>query len=124
MKIKGTKKEIVKRIARNRILILLKNVERIFLKNQKLGQRYIDIIRNLSKKYRVSIPYEYKMRICNHCKSYLWPGVNCRVRIRKDNNLKITVTCFECKRQMRFIYNKKSVKENNEKNSKNENSNQ
>ena len=121
---KGTKKEIVKRIARNRIIILLKNVERIFLENNKLGQRYIEIIRKLSRKYRVKIPYEYKMRICNHCKSFLWPGVNCRVRIRKDNkNLKITTTCFECNRQMRFIYQKKR-EANNEKIRKNEDSNQ
>lgn len=106
LKAKVSRKEIAKRIAKNRINILLKSADRVFLSNKPLAQRYIDITRKLSKKYRVRIPREYKLRICNHCKSYLWPGKNCRVRIRKNKNLKITVTCFECKRQMRLIYKK------------------
>ncbi len=110
MKRKGVKKEISKRIAKNRINILLKNADRVFLDNKELAQRYVDIVRKLSRKYRVSIPYEYKFRICNHCKSFLWPGINCRVRLRKDNNLKITVTCFECNKQIRLIFSKKMVK--------------
>ncbi|MHA1379356.1 MAG: ribonuclease P protein component 4 [Candidatus Helarchaeota archaeon] len=115
MKRKGIKKEISKRIAKNRIIILFRNADRVFLKNKELAQRYIDIVRRLSKKYRVKIPYEYKLRICNHCKSYLWPGINCRVRLRKDNNLKITVTCFECNNQMRLIFSKKKLKDSNAK---------
>ncbi|MHA1382487.1 MAG: ribonuclease P protein component 4 [Candidatus Helarchaeota archaeon] len=124
MKRKGIKKEISKRIAKNRIFILLKNADRVFLKDKKLAQRYIDLVRKFSTKYRVRIPYEYKMRICNHCKSFLWPGINCRVRIRKDNNLKITVTCFECKRQMRLFYPKRKVKISDEEIRKNEKANQ
>ena len=104
---KKAKKEISKRIAKNRIDILLKNADRTFLKDKQLAQRYVNIVRKLSRKYRVKIPYEYKLRICNHCKSFLWPGINCRVRLRKDNNLKITVSCFECNKQMRLIYPKK-----------------
>ena len=123
MKGKGKIKDISKRIARNRIQILLRNIGRVFLKDRRLAQRYIDIVRKLSMKYRVRIPIEYKMRICRHCKSYLWPGVNCRVRIRKDNNLKITVTCFECNRQMRLIYPKKIKRDSHDQTSRNEKNN-
>ncbi|MEM4447161.1 MAG: ribonuclease P protein component 4 [Nitrososphaerota archaeon] len=98
--------EEVREIASSRIQILMKLADETFLENQELAQRYVDLARKISMKTKVRLPKALRRRICRHCGSYLWPGVNCRVRLRVNREPHITVTCLKCRRQMRMYYKK------------------
>ncbi len=98
--------EEIRRIATSRIRILADLAEKTFLENPKLAQRYVNLARAIGKKTKVRLPRELKRRICRHCGAYLWPGANCRVRLRENREPHITITCFNCKRQMRLHYKK------------------
>lgn len=92
-------KEEQKKIAKDRIIILFKQAEKMFNKDKNLSNRYIHLAREISMKYKVKIPKELKRRFCKHCYSYLMPGKNLRVRNRDG---KIVYSCMECKKFMRF----------------------
>jgi len=49
----------------------------------------------------VRIPRQYKRRFCKGCNSYLLPGENCSVRIKKK---KIVISCHNCGRIMRVPF--------------------
>lgn len=67
----------------------------------KLAQRYIDIAGKISTKYKVKLPRELKRRICNHCKTFMIPGINCRVRLR---NMMVVTYCQSCKKFSKVPY--------------------
>ncbi len=94
-------KALEKDIARQRVLLLLKLAETVFLKDEKLAQRYVELAMSIAKRARIKIPLPYKMFICKKCKTFLWPGVNCRVRIRQNRFSHISITCLKCKHIMR-----------------------
>ncbi len=68
---------------------------------KKLANRYVEIARRISMKYKVRIPSELKRRFCKKCHSFLIPGLNVRVRIQGN---KVVYTCLECGNIMRFPY--------------------
>ena len=73
-----------KRIARRRINHLFEMAEKMALEGRlELATRYVDIARRIGMKYLVRIPWQYKRRFCKECHSYLLPGENCTVRIKK-----------------------------------------
>ncbi len=91
-----------KRIAFQRICWLFKQAERRAFENRmELASRYIYLARKISMRYLVRIPKKFKRRFCKHCYSYLIPGKNCRVRLKKH---KIVITCLNCKNIMRYPY--------------------
>ncbi len=97
-----SKKEI-KRIARERIDILFQQAEEIFEVDSDLSDRYVEIARNIGMKHNVSIPEEFRRRICRDCNSFLVPGYNCRVRLDSKQNNKV-VTCQKCGNVKRYPY--------------------
>lgn len=99
--------EKVREIASARIRILAALAEQVFPEDHKLAQRYTDLAKAISAKSKVRLPRYLRRRICRHCGAYLWPGVNCRVRLRANRNSHITITCLNCKHQMRIHYKRK-----------------
>lgn len=98
-----------KKIAHERIKILFGRADEKFKNDPGLSNRYVNLARNISMKYKVKIPRELKRKFCKHCYKYLKPGVNLRIRTRND---KVVYYCMECKKFMRFVkgknvYNKK-----------------
>lgn len=91
-------------IARERITILFSEAEKIFHKYPDFSDRYVEIARKISLKYKVPIPREQKRRICKHCYSYLVPGANCRVRL---TGAKVVYFCERCRGFMRYPHVKK-----------------
>jgi ribonuclease P protein subunit RPR2 len=93
------KPQHLKEIARERIGELFSQAELRFKKNPELSDRYVELARKISMKYKVRIPRESKRRFCKHCHKYIVPGANSRVRL---TDKKIVYTCFNCKKHMRF----------------------
>lgn len=90
-----------KYIARERVKHLISFAEKVFSKDPKLANHYINLARRVAMKTRVRIPPELKKRFCKHCYVFLQPGVNCRVRTR---NGKVVYYCLNCKEYMRFPF--------------------
>jgi len=100
-------KQKQKEIAKERIVRLFQQAEKVFHSNQGLANRYVTLARKIAMKVKVRIPQEYKRRFCKHCYKYLQPGVNSRVRTREG---KVVISCFECKKFMRIPTKKKQEK--------------
>ena len=91
-----------KKIAYERIIGLFEMAKNIIHKDPTLAQRYVNIARKISSAYKVKIPSEYKRLLCRHCKSFIVPGINCRVRIQKRREPHIVITCLNCGGHMRI----------------------
>lgn len=85
-----------KRIASERIEILLNLARGAFSEDSILAQRYVDIALRIAMSCRVRIPREYRMQVCKGCHSLLIPGETSRVRIRQRREPHIAVTCLRC----------------------------
>ena len=102
----------VKRIARERVEILFRRAEEVIREDARLAQRYVEIARRVAMKARIRLPRKWRRRLCKHCKVFLTPGVNCRVRLRQNRYPHITVYCFNCRRFTRYPYKvKRKAKE-------------
>lgn len=101
-----------KEIARERINILFEQAGEIFYEDKELADRYVQLALELSMKYRVPMPAEFKKRFCKRCRSYLIPSVNLRVRTREG---KVVYQCMECKNYMRHPYIKEQKAKRNKK---------
>lgn len=102
MKRKHKKKPFEQRkIALERISNLFKMAKEMFKESPKLSDRYVQLARKISMKYKVKIPSSLKRQFCKHCYTFLVPSLNCRVRT-KDG--KLIYYCISCKKYMRIPY--------------------
>jgi len=98
-KIYATKK-VQNTIAKRRIEQLFAMAEKTAsLGDINLANRYVEIARKISMRSKITIPREFKRRICKHCYKYLIPGANCRIRIYRS---KIIIFCNNCKKYTRI----------------------
>jgi RNase P subunit RPR2 len=95
------KKDLSKKIAEERIIILFELAEKNFKTQPDRTQRYISLARLIGMRYRVRLTRDQKRQICKHCYRYLVPGNNCRVRLKGGVVLK---TCLVCGKQSRYPY--------------------
>jgi len=68
---------------------------KVFHKDKKLANKYVQHARKIAMSLNIKLPSEIKRQFCKHCYSYLVPGNNLRVRINKN---KIVYYCLECKK--------------------------
>ena len=78
----------------------------MFHSDEKLADRYVQLARKISMKFKVRIPSNLKKQFCKHCVSYLVPHVNCRIRLHKK---RVIYYCLKCKKFMRFPYKNRKV---------------
>lgn len=88
-----------KEIAKRHVSELFLEADKAFSKNPKLSDKYVKKAIEISQKFRLKMPTEYKRRFCKSCKKYLVPSLNCKVRI---NAGKVIYHCFSCKNIMRI----------------------
>jgi ribonuclease P protein subunit RPR2 len=100
---------IAKRIAIQRIRILFRLAMETIHEDPALAQRYVDIARKVAMAAKVRLPREYRHQVCRHCKSFILPGVNCRVRIKRRREPHVVITCLNCGKQMRIPLGKGKV---------------
>ncbi|TXT54269.1 MAG: Ribonuclease P protein component 4 [Promethearchaeota archaeon] len=91
-------KKIAKRIAKSRIHYLFERATKTFPENRELANKYVDLARLYAQRVRIKIPKEWKRRICHKCKKFLYPSVNCRIRMqsRKGKGSHVSITCLDC----------------------------
>lgn len=106
-----------RRIARERMDILLNLAGEVFPKDRELSRRYVALARRIGMRYNVRLTKKDKLMVCKRCNSFLVPGVNCRVR---THALRVVITCLECGsvRRIPFVKERKGkLNKHQEKNS-------
>ena len=75
MKQKKAQKQETKKIAEERVVILLKQIKQ----RPAYSQRYVDIIIRICKKARLAIPAELKDKYCPNCHRF-WSTASVRIK--------------------------------------------
>lgn len=101
------RREANRQIASERMRILFEMADEVLRKDPQLAQRYVGLARKMGMRYKVRIPVEYRHRICKGCKSLLKPGVNCRVRLQRDREPHVVITCLNCYEHTRIPLRRK-----------------
>lgn len=91
-----------RRIALQRIHVLFGLAKETIHEDPQLAQTYVKVARKIAMATRLRLPKEYRRLICRHCKGFILPGVNCRVRIRQRREPHMVVTCFNCGKHSRM----------------------
>ena len=85
-----------KQIARERISVLFNRVKEVFSEEPQLAQYYVNLAKKIGMRYKVKLPIELRRMSCKHCKSLIFPGINCRIRIQQRREPHVVITCFNC----------------------------
>ena len=91
-----------RQLALKRIRTLFELAKENIREEPELAQRYAEIARRIAMRTRVRLPVEYRRLVCRHCKSFIYPGVNCRVRVQKRREPHTATTCLLCGKTMRM----------------------
>ncbi len=92
----------IRRIAHERIDILLGLARETVKSDPALSRRYVEIAQRIAMRSGVRLGPERKHFICKKCGGLLVPGVNCRVRVRTEHGTHVVVTCLECGSMKRY----------------------
>ncbi len=103
--------KLERRIARERIEILMQLAREVFHRDAALARRYVELARRIAMRYNVRFPGKWKRFFCKACGSFLVPGVNMRVRCTKQ---RVVITCLECGHVKRISYVREKKARKNE----------
>jgi ribonuclease P protein subunit RPR2 len=92
-------------IALQRIRILFRLAKEKIRETPQLSQRYVEIARKIAMRTKLRLPKEYRYAICRHCKKFIYPGVNCRVRLQQKRKPHVVKTCLICGKITRIPLN-------------------
>jgi ribonuclease P protein subunit RPR2 len=99
-----------KHLAMQRVQTLFRLAKETFSENPSLAQHYVDTARKIAMAAKVRLPTKYRRQVCKHCKSFILPGVNCRVRMKQQREPHVVITCLNCGKQTRLPMKKKEEK--------------
>jgi len=103
------KKSTTKQIALQRVRNL---IDTALYSSDEFAQDHIKIARKIISKYKLKIPFEYKILFCKKCKKYIVPGKNSSIRIGRSNTKALRITCKFCNHTYRKIIKKVSQNQN------------
>jgi ribonuclease P protein subunit RPR2 len=69
---------------------------------------HINTAKRIITKYRLKIPFEYKILFCKNCKRFIIPGKNSRIRIGRSRVKALRITCEMCGHTYRKIIKTKA----------------
>jgi len=92
-----------KKIAMERMEILIENAISNAKINPKLSQRQAYIARRISTRHKIRMPYNLRMVFCKKCKSFIVPGINSRIRLGRTSVKSIRISCNLCGHTYRKI---------------------
>ncbi|MBU4300200.1 MAG: ribonuclease P protein component 4 [Nanoarchaeota archaeon] len=90
-------------IANERIDILFSRAQLEFALHPELSNRYVEIARDIAKKFNIHIPIELRRKFCKNCGSYLVPGNNLTVRLLSKEK-KVIRKCGVCGDEKKVPY--------------------
>lgn len=96
-------KSAVRKIAMERMQILIENAITNAKTNPKLSERQAYLARRISTRHKIRMPYELRMVFCKKCKSFIAPGINSRIRLGRSSVRSIRITCNLCGHTYRKI---------------------
>lgn len=91
-----------KQMALQHVRTLFGKAREVIHENPELAQHYVRMARKIAMSTKSRLPSEYRRQICRHCKSFILPGVNCRVRTQQRREPHIVVTCLICGKHQRI----------------------
>jgi ribonuclease P protein subunit RPR2 len=97
------KRDLVRKIALERIELLFGDAEIALNDDESLSKRYVKTMRKISSHYKVTIPKRMKDRICTNCDLVLMPGLNCRVRVVSSHRY-VAYKCNGCGKEAHVHY--------------------
>ena len=92
-----------RKIAIERIQILIDNAISNAKTNPAISQRQALLARKISMKHKVRMPYNLSMVFCKKCKLFITPGINSRVRLGRTPVKSIRISCNLCGHTYRKI---------------------
>lgn len=92
-----------KKIALERIKILLTKADAIYSDDPSLAQRYGERARKVAMKVKIQIPKKWRFRFCRKCKKFLYPGINAHVRIKSGTPSRVITYCELCQEGSRAL---------------------
>lgn len=85
-------KKFVQKIALERINRLFELAEAEFEEHPERSKRYVELIKKIGSRNKVSVPWEFKGKFCKKCNVFL-KGKN--VELEEEGEL-LRITCKEC----------------------------
>lgn len=96
-------KERQKRIAKERIEILIKLAEIETRKKRiELARKYVDLVFRISKKTNFRLG-KLKIKLCKRCNTFLIPGLTSVVRLKSIEKC-VNIICKTCGEKKRYPY--------------------
>ena len=101
-------KRAVRKIAMERMEILIENAISNAKTNPELSQRQALLARRISSRHKIRMPYDLRMVFCKKCKSFIVPGINSRIRLGRASVKSIRISCYFCGHTYRKIISQSS----------------
>jgi len=86
----------VKKIALERIEILINSAMANARTNPNLSEKYGLLARRIGTKYNIRMPYDIQIVFCKKCKSFIAPGINSKIRLGRTSVKSIRISCNFC----------------------------
>ena len=96
-------KPAVRKIAMERMEILIESAVINAKINPELSQRQALLARRISTRHKIRMPYNLRMVFCKKCKSFIAPGINSRIRLGRASVKSIRISCNLCGHTYRKI---------------------
>ncbi len=97
------KPEWQRRIAKERIEILLDLAKKEAKKNLERSRRYVELARTIGKRYNIRLKKEQKDSFCKKCNTPLIPGFTMKFWLDPKTKTKV-IKCLKCKNIYRQKY--------------------
>lgn len=88
---------------KERVQFLLEEADRVIGQDLEMAQKYALQARKIQMRTRLKFPAQWTKRFCKHCKSFLYPGINSRIRLSSSNKV-VAIKCFHCNGYSRIPY--------------------
>jgi len=98
---RGKKPEWQRKIAKERIEILLNLAKTEVKRNLERAKRYVELARTIGKRYNVRLTKQQKDSFCKKCNTPLIPGFTMKTWLDPKTKTKV-IKCLKCN----YIYRK------------------
>jgi ribonuclease P protein subunit RPR2 len=87
------KKYYKKQIALQRVINL---IDTALFKPDLFVNDHISTAKKIIFKYKIKLPFQYKILFCKNCKRFIIPGKSSRIRVGRSSIKSLRITCKIC----------------------------